>query len=1019
MLQSKMIVYADFPTWNTLSAPVKSLINFFMEGASCFFKGKYSGGVLQSMSGNVRSKLRSIMQIDDDPSEFALKEGVGLDIVYSDQSIPSTASTFLPDCNTTLVEKQSTVKVCKIDTEDVETYSGGISLLDSIPVVLTPMVRGNVNNNPNEILKDLDIEDIIEVPVYTKDLEFIVDYQLRTSSFYIRYDDNLGADVYYKIGICPLDKKYSYSNFSDTPVIPGLSLGDIKNLLQNDELLLNKEYTQTNSLFYKLLNCSLVTDKDYFNSDNYDFVSSLIIPLVNSDNQLVGFGYIKLFNQDGTEFTVDVRDKDVVLYCRPTEEGDPEPVSLSSVTGLHLSITDQNIDGGYIHTAYTKGLDDDLNKPLLLLSKQDGSTLGRTVTGTDYYQISSDGETWADFTNTITLNINEYVYVRAKQQVTNGSITSNQYIKFSMTGVIEAYNNPYSLLTPDFIGVKDLSKFIYVDSSTNSSPYQALSYCFSGCSSLRKAPKLPATRVSGNAYYSMFNNCSSLRKAPKLPADIIGRSCYSSMFNGCVSLVECPAIIPSKTLYSSCYYSMFQGCSSLKKAPELPADIISDGCYGNMFYGCTSLSKFQDVLPATILRASCYAQMFYGCSSLIKSPELPAINHIDTPIWATDYTHGTLYNCYHSMFSGCSSLRKVPDILPSTSLHEYCYSGMFEGCSSLRKAPELPATKLANSCYTEMFKNCTSLVEAPELPATDLPESECYGGMFEGCTSLLKGPSILPSMKVQESGYQEMFKDCSSLLESPELPATTLASSCYRLMFYGCSSLRKAPDILPATVLYEYCYYSMFQGCSSLIKAPKLPATSLARFCYNSMFYGCSSLIEAPELPARNMLNYNSYSSMFAYCTSLEEAPDLPAATGYYESMFSGCSSLRKAPVISGTSIYCESMFKDCTSLEVAPELPSVALLEHGYESMFEGCISLRQAPDLPASRVLLSGYRRMFYGCTSLNYVKVHCTNIDSWGVEDWLYGVASSGDLYCPPELVLPDWAIPTGWTRHDTAS
>ena len=60
-------------------------------------------------------------------------------------------------------------------------------------------------------------------------------------------------------------------------------------------------------------------------------------------------------------------------------------------------------------------------------------------------------------------------------------------------------------------------------------------------------------------------------------------------------------------------------------------------------------------------------------------------------------------------------------------------------------------------------------------------------------------------------------------------------------MFNGCTSLTTAPD-LPATTLVTSCYGFMFNGCTSLVSAPELPATTLAKNCYYSMFHGCSSL---------------------------------------------------------------------------------------------------------------------------------------------------------------------------------
>jgi beta-galactosidase len=86
-----------------------------------------------------------------------------------------------------------------------------------------------------------------------------------------------------------------------------------------------------------------------------------------------------------------------------------------------------------------------------------------------------------------------------------------------------------------------------------------------------------------------------------------------------------------------------------------------------------------------------------------------------------------------------------------------------------------------------------------------------------------------------------MFYNCTNLTSAPELPATTLSTSCYAGMFYNCTNLTSAPE-LPATTLADYCYTAMFANCTSLTSAPKLPAITLAQYCYRNMFYGCSSL---------------------------------------------------------------------------------------------------------------------------------------------------------------------------------
>ena len=84
--------------------------------------------------------------------------------------------------------------------------------------------------------------------------------------------------------------------------------------------------------------------------------------------------------------------------------------------------------------------------------------------------------------------------------------------------------------------------------------------------------------------------------------------CYAHMFQSCTSLTKAPAL-PATTLAPYCYSEMFNSCTSLTKAPALPATTLADYCYSGMFYKCTSLTRVP-ALPATTLAPNCYYQMF-------------------------------------------------------------------------------------------------------------------------------------------------------------------------------------------------------------------------------------------------------------------------------------------------------------------------------------------------------------------------------------------------------------------------
>ncbi len=221
---------------------------------------------------------------------------------------------------------------------------------------------------------------------------------------------------------------------------------------------------------------------------------------------------------------------------------------------------------------------------------------------------------------------------------------------------------------------------------------------------------LPGIYLGNMCYQYMFAGCTSLTRAPALPATELEEMCYKNMFYGCTNLIEAPAL-PATILAESCYEQMFSGCTKLTTAPDLPATTLAESCYDEMFYGCTNLTTVPD-LPATTLADSCYRFMFYNCKSLRKAPALPAAKLTEA--------------CYISMFSGCINLTTAPD-LPATTLTDSCYMGMFENCISLTTAPALRATTLTEHCYYDMFSGCTNLNHI-ECLATDIPATNCTFG---------------------------------------------------------------------------------------------------------------------------------------------------------------------------------------------------------------------------------------------------------------------------------------------------
>ena len=221
-----------------------------------------------------------------------------------------------------------------------------------------------------------------------------------------------------------------------------------------------------------------------------------------------------------------------------------------------LSFEDRAGNEIYSFTVPERGPVDDLTKPLTFKATHDGSTvkLKKNNSPSGDFQTSRDGgNTWTDYTidTAITLNTGEEVSFRAKADRTSTQ-NSNNYFYFYMKGKIEAWHNVMSLWrTNDFATYNTVVEYAFYG-------------LFEGCTSLTKAPELPATKLADSCYRSMFSDCRSLTKAPELPATTLAQSCYSYMFESCESLTQAPAL-PAKYLKFSCYYVMFARCSKLKE----------------------------------------------------------------------------------------------------------------------------------------------------------------------------------------------------------------------------------------------------------------------------------------------------------------------------------------------------------------------------------------------------------------------------------------------------------------------
>ena len=438
--------------------------------------------------------------------------------------------------------------------------------------------------------------------------------------------------------------------------------------------------------------------------------------------------------------------------------------------------------------------------------------------------------------------------------------------------------------------------------------------------------------VTSACYYDMFRNCTSLIKAPELPATVLASSCYGGMFQNCRSLIQSPEL-PATTLAEGCYSGMFSGCTSLTEAPELPATTLVEGCYSGMFASCRSLNYIK-CLATNISAGRCTPNWVRGVANngtFVKNPnatdwqfgnngiptnwevEDDVINyfgfriigddreniHLHMGVSCVNYFEDTHYNIEYSYdtINWHTLIDKVCDnatyMIPNPRKGEYHKTVYFRGNNKEQFYKDLDGDRtciwfVTNDLYElEVFGDITTLLR-PEGKVRDLsnwfnkpsyePESEIYSepiyrsafsNIFSGDSNLRENlssanklilyPKVLTEYCYGLSGDESLFFGCTSLITVPKLPATILAKGCYSYMFSYCTNLIAAP-VLPATTLANNCYSCMFTGCSSLISAPELPATTLADWCYSGMFSYCGSLTYIKCL-AVNGINQN-YSTL-------------------------------------------------------------------------------------------------------------------------------------------------------------
>lgn len=501
----------------------------------------------------------------------------------------------------------------------------------------------------------------------------------------------------------------------------------------------------------------------------------------------------------------------------------------------------------------------DILTDYLCFTAIENSTFKLTKVGANWaaprvvYRIGNNGN-WIelDYNNStpIQLKEGERVYFKAKNINSTFNISDTQYVKFELTGKINARGNINTLLS-----TKELFYALPSD------------YCFS----------------------NLFRSCTALQTMPELPSMILTKACYKNMFYGCSSLKN-TAYLRATTLAESCYQGMFRNCNSLQFA-ELYAKTLVSKCCQDMFYNCTSLINIvalfndwrDDINATTNWTKNVRTQ---GIFTKVN-PQLPTIkddSHIPTtwppykvtclpdrddltpdeiePIWSS-------YNGYANL-QGASFQR--------LGFSQIGWSTTKEGKMQYEVNKEIPVNSdvtlypvwevdyfclhnISDQRGTVSLAKVGKNWNAPQL-SYKINDGEWINLTYD--KDIVLNPSDKVYIKTSKDGInnfsisKDQYIHCkSTVLIEPSGNIMTLVDATgetkeipndycfYRFLytydnnsyFYSARNLA-----LPATTLKPHCYERMFEFNAFLVDAPYLPAENLVKYCYAYMFADCQLL---------------------------------------------------------------------------------------------------------------------------------------------------------------------------------
>lgn len=295
------------------------------------------------------------------------------------------------DCNTVLCKANTSVTAGEISTGGYSIHNADYRATEDsldcaigdVKAVITPMIDGKENTNENVVPDNFNEYGLASVPLaHGKDLNY--DVQLRTTSFTVaawHIDENTGdideddialTDVFYKVGVCPLDgtektrddliELIKHSVFT-------VCVGDYDYSADVYFASSSPHSPQIDSSYNNNIGSYSTTrvvdiDKIFNGTDNFNSYEavpkSIIFPIIKIDGtyhgggkidpyfvgerEVIGFAYFKLCNTNGTPYTVEA-DSEVVYDEHPDlsdQENAPSPTGQ-----LNLAFKDRMLDSGY------------------------------------------------------------------------------------------------------------------------------------------------------------------------------------------------------------------------------------------------------------------------------------------------------------------------------------------------------------------------------------------------------------------------------------------------------------------------------------------------------------------------------------------------------------------------------------------------------------------------------------------------------------------------------------------------